>query len=189
MDGTRCLVVRRHHDATEGPSGVASSGRAVLDARSRHGTRVARRHSQGALPDARRPSCRGRPHALSRRQAVDLRLRPVGLPSDVHVLRDGCDAVRPEPDGARDRRPGTPLPPPRAGEPRGLHGHGRAVPELRRGARLRTTSARHRHHTSPNDDLERGLDARATPLRRRGRRSRSGSRSRSTPPIPRSGPS
>ena len=51
------------------------------------------------------------------------------------------------------------LPPPRAAEPRRVHGHGRAVPERRRGARFRTPPSGHRHHASPNDNLDGGLDA------------------------------
>ena len=55
-----------------------------------------------------------------------------GLPAHVHVLRHGVDGLRTQPDGLRDRRPGAPLPPPRAREPPRLHGHGRAADERRR---------------------------------------------------------
>ena len=55
----------------------------------------------------------------------------------------------------------------RAGEPRRLHGDGRAVPELRRGARLGAPPARPRDHAPAYDDLDGRLDARAAPLRRR----------------------
>ena len=60
--------------------------------------RVARRHRQGALPHRGRPPGRGGADALPRRPALDLRLVAVGLPADVHVLRDRADAVRPQPD-------------------------------------------------------------------------------------------
>ena len=84
---------------------------------------------------------------------------------------------------SRDPRPGAPLPAVGSRRPRRLHGHGRAVPELRRGARLRAAAPRPRDHAPPDDDLDRRLDARADAASSTRSTSRSGSRSRSTPPI------
>ena len=71
----------------------------------------------------------------------------------------------------------------RAREPRRLHGHGRAVPEPRRGARVRAPPPRPRDHPPPHDDLHRRLDARADADSSTRSTSRSASRSRSMPPI------
>ena len=68
-------------------------------------------------------------------------------------------------------------------EPRRLHGDGRAVPELRRGARLRAAPARPRDHAPPHDDLHRRLDARAARGSSTRSTSRSASRSRSMRPT------
>ena len=51
----------------------------------------ARRHRQGAVRDRRRPPAGGGADALPRRAPLDLRLLAVGLPADVHVLRDRRD--------------------------------------------------------------------------------------------------
>ena len=75
----------------------------------------ARRHGQGALPHRRRASGRGGADALPRRPPLDLRLLAVGLPAHVHVLRHRRDEVRPQPARVRDPRPGAALPPARAG--------------------------------------------------------------------------
>ena len=131
--------------------------------------RVRGRHREGALPHRRRASGRGGADALSRRPPLDLRLVAVGLPAHVHVLRDGRDEVRPQPEGVRDPRPGAALPAARAGEPPRLHGDGRAVSQLRRGVRGGAAAARRRDHAPPHDDLDRRLDARPAALRRRGR--------------------
>ena len=131
--------------------------------------RVRRRHREGALPHRRRASGRGGADALPRRPPLDLRLVAVGVPAHLHVLRDRCDEVRPQPEGVGDPRPGAALPAARAGEPPRLHGHGRAVSQLRRGVRGGIAAPRRRDHAPPHDDLDRGLDARPAPFRRRGR--------------------
>ena len=141
----------------------------VLDSRGRDRARVEGRHRQGALPDRGRPSGRGRAHALPRRPPLALSLVAVGLPADVHVLRDGRDALRPQPDLLGDHRPGAALPPARDGESRRVHGHGRAVPQRGRRTRVRAPAPRPRHHPPAHDDLDRRLDAWTAPLRRRGR--------------------
>ena len=58
------------------------------------------RDREDALPHARRSPGRGGADALPRRSPLDLRLVAVGLPPDVHVLRDRADAVRPQPDAS-----------------------------------------------------------------------------------------
>ena len=63
--------------------------------------RRARRHGQGAVPHRRRPAGGGGADALPRRPPLAVRLLAVGLPADVHVLRDRRDEVRPQPDRAR----------------------------------------------------------------------------------------
>ena len=73
---------------------------AVLDAHGRRGAAGSGRHREDALPHARRPPGRGGADALPRRSPLDLRLVPVRLPADVHVLRDRGDAVRPQPDAS-----------------------------------------------------------------------------------------
>ena len=162
-------VVRRHDDPAEGVALDARRIGAVLDARGRDRARVEGRHGQDALSHVRRPSGRGRAHALPRRTPFAVSLVAVRLPAHVHVLRDRCDAVRAEPHGVGDPRPGAPLPAEGASEPRRVHGHGRAVPELRRGARVGAAPSRPRDHAPPHDDLDRRLDARTDPVRRRGR--------------------
>ena len=169
MDGARCEVVRRHDDVAQGPASDARRVGAVLDPRGRDRARVEGRHVEGALSHSGRTSGRGRAHALPRRTPFAVPVVPVGLPAHLHVLCDGGDAVRPEPDGVGDPRPGLVLPPERARQPRRLHGHGRAVPELRRRRRLGPAPARPRYHASTHDRLHGRLDARAAPLRRRGR--------------------
>ena len=169
VDGSRRDVVRRHDDAAEGLARDARRVGAVLDARGRDRARVEGRHGKGALPHRRRPSGRGRAHALPRRTPIAVSLVPVRLPAHVHVLRDGCDAVRAEPHRVGDPRPGAALPAAGAREPRRVHGHGRAVPEPRRGARVGAPTARPRDHPPPHDDLDRRVDARTDPIRRRGR--------------------
>ena len=181
VGGARRDVVRRDDEPPGGRCGRGSTERVPFsslelahEARSRDGTR------QGALPHARRPSGRGGADALPRRPALGLRLVAVGLPAHLHVLRDRPDAFRRNLDRVRDPRPGAPLPADRADRPRRLHGHGRADAEPRRGARGRAPAARRRRHAPADDDLDRRLAPRPDPLRRRGRRSRSGSRSRCT---------
>ena len=169
VDDARRRVVRGDDDAAEGAAREPRGRGSVLDARGRHRARVARRDGQGALPHGRRAPGRGRAHALPRRPPLALSLVAVGLPAHVHVLRDRRDALRPEPHRLGDPRPGAPLPPARAGEPRRLHGHGRAVPQRRRRARLRGAAARPRDHASAYDDLHGRLDARPAPVRGRRR--------------------
>ncbi len=95
-----------------------------------------------------------------RRPALDLPLLAVGVPADVHVLRDRPDALRAQPDGLGDPRPGAALPPRRGRRPLRLHGHGRADAEPRRGARRVRAAARPRHHPPAHDDLDGRLDPR-----------------------------
>ena len=85
-----------------------STLRLETEARSRDGT------VKALFRTARRPPGRGGAHALPRRPALDLRLVAVGLPAHLHVLRDGPDALRPQPDRVGDPRPGAPLPAARA---------------------------------------------------------------------------
>ena len=73
--------------------------------------RAARRDRQGAAADPRRAAGRGRADALPGRAPLAVPLLAVGLPADVHVLRDRPDALRPQPDGLGDPRPGAALPP------------------------------------------------------------------------------
>ena len=140
----------------------------TLDGRDR--TRVARRHGEDALPHRRRPPGRGRADALPRRPALALPLLAVGLPAHVHVLRDGCDGVRPQPDGVGDPRPGAPLPPAHRGRPLRLHGDGRADAQPRRGALGGAAAAGSRHHAPADDDLHGRLAARPETVRGRGGR-------------------
>ena len=73
---------------------------AVLDARARaRGARRATARVKALFQHARRPPGRGGADALPRRPPLGVRLVAVGLPADVHVLRDRADAVRPQPDG------------------------------------------------------------------------------------------
>ena len=51
-----------------------------------------------------------------------------------------------------------------------LHGHGRAVHQLRQRDRGRAPAAGSRHHAAADDDLDRRLDARPDAVHRRGRR-------------------
>ena len=100
-------------------------------------------HREGALPHARRPPGGGGADALSRWPPLAVRVEPVRLPPDLHVLRDRDDALRAQPHGLRDPRPGPALPPQGAREPRRLHGHGRAAHEPRqRAGRLRAPPGR-----------------------------------------------
>ena len=154
-------VVRRDDEPAGRAARAARGARAVLDARARARGEVGRRNGQGALPHARRPSGRGGADALPRRPPLGLRLVAVGLPADVHVLRDRADAVPPQPHRVGDPRPGAALPPHRADRPRRLHGHGRADAERRRGARGRAAAAGRRRHAPAHDDLDRRLAARA----------------------------
>ncbi len=92
-----------------------------------------------------------------------------GCPLTCTFCATGRDALRAQPDGIGDPRPGAALPAPGARESRRVHGHGRAVPELRRGARVGAAAPRPRDHASANDDLDRRLDAGPAAVRRRGR--------------------
>ena len=92
----------------------AGRARAVLDADARARGPRRRRDGQGALLDRRRPPGRGGADALPRRPALGVRVLAVGLPADLHLLRDGRDALRPQPQRVGDPRPGPALPPPRA---------------------------------------------------------------------------
>ena len=98
--------------------------------------------------------------AIPRRAALDLPLLAVGLPADVHVLRDGADALRAQPHVLGDPRPGPALPAPGADRPLRLHGHGRAAAEPRRGARGVRAAAGPRHRAPAHRDLDRRLDPR-----------------------------
>ena len=87
-----------------------------------------------------------------------------------------------QPQRRRDPRPGAALPPPGAGRPRRVHGHGRADDEPRRGARgaargCPTSGSRSRRTAISTVGWIPGIE-RLTDLRSR----RSASRSRSTPP-------
>ena len=132
----------------------------------------------------RRAPGRSRADALPRRTTLGLRLLAIGLPADVHLLRDGAHDVREEPHRLGDPRPGPPLSPLGPGEPSGVHGDGRAVHERRRGARRRPAPSRPRHHPPADDDLDGRLDPRPQTVRGGGRRADPASRSRCTPPIP-----
>ncbi len=142
---------------------------AVLDSHPRGRGPLGGRDGQGALPNRGRPSGRGRADALPGRAPLDLRQLAVGLPAHLLLLRDGRDALRPQPDPRRDPRPGAPLPPDRARQPPRLHGHGRAVPQLRERARGGPQAPRPRDHPPADDDLHRRLAPEPDALRRRGR--------------------
>ena len=110
----------------------------VLDARRSRDEAHARDGTVKALfHTARRAPGRGGADALPRRPPLGLRLLAVGLPADLHVLRDRRDEVRPQPDRLGDPRPGAALPPHRAAQPPRVHGHGRADDEPRQRARRR----------------------------------------------------
>ena len=154
------------------PRGAARRARVVgaaLDADGRPAGRGARRHGQDAVPHARRTSRRGGADALPRRPPLDLRLVAVRVPADLHVLRDGRDAVPPQPDGLGDRRPGAALPPLRDHRPLRVHGDGRADAEPRPRPRRGAPAARPRDHAPAYDDLDDRLAARPAALRGRGR--------------------
>ncbi|CAA9489511.1 MAG: 23S rRNA (adenine(2503)-C(2))-methyltransferase @ tRNA (adenine(37)-C(2))-methyltransferase, partial [uncultured Solirubrobacteraceae bacterium] len=142
------------------PARAARRRGAVLDTDPRaRGARLGR-DGQGAVQDRRRPRRRGGPHALPRRTPLGLRVLAVGLPADLHLLRDRGDEVRPQPDAGRDHRPGPALPPHRAAQPPGVHGHGRAADEPRQRARRRPPAAGHRNHPPAHRHLDRRLGAR-----------------------------
>ena len=142
---------------------------ALLDAPARDRGTVEGRHGQGAVPHAGRPSGRGRADALPRRPALALPLVSIRMPAHVHVLRHGADALQEEPHLVRDPRSGAPLPARRPDLSRRVHGHGRADAQPRPRSRRRRPSSRHRDHASPDDHLDRRLDARADAIRGRGR--------------------
>ena len=162
--------LRRDDERARGAPRGARRTRAVLDPHRDRGAAGARRHAEDALPHPRRPSGRGGADALPRRPPLDLRLVAVRLPAHLHVLRHRRDAVRPQPDAVGDPRPGAPLPPARGDRPLRLHGHGRAVHQLRQRDRGRAAAAGSRHHAATHDDLHRRLDARPDAVHRRGRR-------------------
>ena len=167
--GARHCRVRRDHDAPQGAARAARRRGSVLDAGSRARDDEPRRHAQDALSDGGGPSRRGRAHALPRRAAVGVRVRAVRLPAHLHLLRHRADALRTQPERLRDPRPGSPLPADRAGRPLRLHGDGRADDELRGCSRSRSAPSGRRDHAPADDDLDRRLDARAAPVRGRGR--------------------
>ena len=169
MGGSRRVRLRGDDEPPRGAPRRAGRGGAVLVARARRRSTCARRHGEGALPHDRRASSGGGADALPGRAPLRLRLVPVGLPADVHVLRDRRDALRPQPECVGDPRPGSPLPPDGGGEPPRLHGHGRADAEPRARARSRATPAGRRHHAPPHDDLDRRLAAGTDAIRGRGR--------------------
>ena len=169
VGGSRRRRLRRDDEPPAGAARAARRECSLLVAVGRGRGDGCRRHRQGALPHRRRSSRRGGPHALPRRAEIRLRLLTVRMSAHMHVLRDWPDAVRPEPERLGDPRPGAPLQAHRAGEPPRVHGHGRAVPELRGGARSRAPAARDRDHPSADHHLDRRLDARSHALCRRGR--------------------
>ena len=100
---------------------------------------VRRRHHQAALHHPRRLPRRGGRDEPSQ-PAHRLRLVAVGLPAGMHLLRHRQHGPWPQPGRRRDRGAGDgaggdAARAGRAGVQRGDDGHGRAVPELRRGAR------------------------------------------------------
>ena len=170
VGGARRCGIRRDDERAGRAARAARGGRPVLDADGRARGARARRHGEGAVPHARRPSGRGGAHALPRRAPLGLRLVAVRLPAHVHVLRDGPDALRPQPHRVGDPRPGAPLPPDRARRPRRLHGHGRADAEPRQRRRSGAPAPGPRRHAPAHDGLDRRLASRPAPLRGRGRR-------------------
>src|SRR3954447_17661652 len=158
VDRARRSLVRGHDESPRRAARAAANRGAGLLARVRARRRGARRHREGALQHGRRPADRGGADALPRRPAFALPLVAVGLPIDLHVLRDRPDEVRSQPHRIRDPRPGAPLPPRRAGRPRRVHGDGRTAPEPRQRARGVRPAARRRHHLAPNRDLDRRVD-------------------------------
>src|SRR3954447_8122898 len=166
VDGARRRRLRRDDRPARGPAGEARRRGPVLDARARARGARPRRHRQGAVPHARRPARRGGAHALQGRQPVAVPVVAVGVPAELHVLRDGHDEVRAQPHRRRDPRPGAALPSHRARRPRRLHGHGRADDEPRRSARRLRAPARRRRHEPAHGGLDRRLGAGNRPPRR-----------------------
>ncbi len=156
-DGRQLL---RHDDQPAArPARRAQRERPVLHADRRARGARERRHDQGADADRRRAPARGGADALSRRAPVAVRLVTVGLPADLHVLRDRADAVRPQPDGLGDPRSGAPLPQADRGRPLRVHGHGRADDERRQRARRVPAASRPRHRQPSHGGLDRRLDS------------------------------
>jgi hypothetical protein len=133
----------------------------VAEARPR-GARL-RRHREGPLRDARRPARRGGAHALPRRPPLAVRVEPVGLPADLHLLRHRRDALRAQPHRLGDPRPGPSLPQKGAGQPRRLHGHGRAAHEPRQRARRLRALPGHRDRALEHRCVDGRLDPRHRP--------------------------
>ena len=169
MGRARRRRLRRDDEPARRPARPPRRRGPVLEPHARPRGPRPRRHGQGAVPHARRPPGRGGPDALQGRPPLAVPLLAVGLPAHVHVLRDGHDEVRAQPDGGRDPRPGAALPPHRARRPRRVHGHGRADDEPRRRARRLRAPARRRHHEPPHGDLDGRLDPGDRPPRRRRR--------------------
>ena len=162
--------VRRDDRPPEGAARQADRACAVLDTLGRGQARSARRDDQGALPYRRRAPGRGCAHALPRRPALAVPLLAVRVPADVHVLCHRADDLRSELDRVGDPRPGAALPSSDGGRPRGVHGHGQADVQPRRGARRCAPPSGDRDHAPPNDDLDGRLAPRPEALRRRGGR-------------------
>ena len=160
MGRPRGALLRGDDEPAAGAAGTARRrGSVLLAATCPRGARLGR-HREGPVRDARRPPGRGRADALPRRAPLAVRVEPVRLPSDLHLLRHRHDALRPQPHGVRDPRPGTALPPAGGREPRGLHGHGRAAHEPRqRACRLRAPP-RHRDRALQHRRVDGRVDTR-----------------------------
>jgi hypothetical protein len=160
MGRPRGALVRGDDEPAAGAARAARRRGSVLLAAPRpRGARVGR-HREGAPRDARRPPRRGRPHALPRRAPLAVRVESVRVPADLHLLRHRHDALRPQPHGVRDPRPGSALPAEGAREPRGLHGHGRAADEPgQRAGRLRAPP-RHRDRALQHRRVDGRVDPR-----------------------------
>ena len=91
-----------------------------------------------------------------------------GCPLTCTFCATGRDALRAQPDRVGDRRSGASLPPPRAGRPLRVHGHGRADDEPRQRPRRVRAPARHRHHPPAHHDLDGRLDPGDRTARRAG---------------------
>src|SRR6266545_6264096 len=99
MGGARGRRVRRDDQPPHGSAPRTRRGGPLLHPRGRAAGRGAGRDREDAVPHGRRTPRRGRPDALPRWAALAVPLVAVRLSAHLHVLRNGSDAVRPEPDG------------------------------------------------------------------------------------------
>src|SRR5579884_1981507 len=160
VGGPRRAVIRGDDGSADRAADRARGAGAVFVPVAPARAHCPRRHDQGIAPDHRRAAGRSGADGLPRRPALALPLVPVGLSSDMHVLRNRADALRPKPDRLRDPGAGASLPAPRRSRPRGVHGHGRADDEPRRGPGRLRAAARPRDRAPAHRDLDRRVGPR-----------------------------